>query len=36
MTRFLDDERLELDTNPVEKAIPPICLTKNKRALRQS
>ncbi|WP_442868460.1 transposase domain-containing protein [Bradyrhizobium sp. CCBAU 51627] len=28
LTRFLDDERLELDTNPVEKAIPPICLTK--------
>jgi hypothetical protein len=27
LTRFLDDGRLELDTNPVENAIRPICLT---------
>lgn len=27
-TRFLDDGRLELDTNPVENAIRPICLTR--------
>jgi hypothetical protein len=25
---FLDDGRLELDTNPVENAIRPICLTR--------
>ncbi|MDF0522280.1 transposase [Bradyrhizobium yuanmingense] len=28
MTRFLEDGRLELDTNPVENAIRPVCLTK--------
>ncbi|WFU54727.1 transposase [Bradyrhizobium pachyrhizi] len=28
MTPFLDDGRLELDTNPVENAIRPICLTR--------
>ncbi len=28
LTRFLDDGRLELDTNPVENAIRPICLTR--------
>ena len=27
-TRFLDDGRLELDTNPVENAIRPVCLTR--------
>lgn len=27
LTRFLDDGRLELDTNPVENAIRPVCLT---------
>jgi transposase len=28
LTRFLDDGRFELDTNPVENAIRPICLTR--------
>jgi transposase len=28
LTSFLDDGRLELDTNPVENAIQPICLTR--------
>jgi transposase len=28
LTRFLDDGRLELDTNLVENAIRPICLTR--------
>ncbi|WP_247391960.1 IS66 family transposase [Bradyrhizobium sp. 35] len=28
LTRFLEDRRLELDTNPVENAIRPICLTR--------
>jgi len=28
LTRLLDDDRLELDTNPVEIAIRPICLTR--------
>lgn len=28
LTRFLDDGRLELDTNSVENAIRPICLTR--------
>jgi hypothetical protein len=28
LTCFLDDGRLELDTNPVENAIRPICLTR--------
>ncbi|MDR2880508.1 MAG: IS66 family transposase, partial [Azoarcus sp.] len=28
LIRFLDDGRLELDTNPVENAIRPICLTR--------
>lgn len=28
LTHFLDDGRLELDTNPVENAIRPICLTR--------
>ncbi|WFU20614.1 transposase [Bradyrhizobium sp. CB3481] len=28
MTRFLEDGRLELDTNPVENAIRPVCLTR--------
>ncbi|MER9255955.1 IS66 family transposase [Mesorhizobium sp. M0598] len=30
LTRFLDDGRLELDTNPVENAIRPVCLTRKK------
>ncbi|WP_247485682.1 IS66 family transposase [Bradyrhizobium sp. 193] len=34
-TRFLGDGRLELDANPVENAIRPICLTR-KCALRRS
>jgi transposase len=28
LTRFLDDGRLELDTNPVENAIRPVALTR--------
>jgi hypothetical protein len=28
LTRFLDDGRLELDTNPVDSAIRPVCLTR--------
>jgi hypothetical protein len=28
LTRFLDDGRLEPDTNPVENAIRPVCLTR--------
>jgi transposase len=28
LTRFLEDGRLELDTNPVENAIRPICLIR--------
>lgn len=28
LTRFLGDGRLELDTNPVENAIRPVCLTR--------
>jgi transposase len=28
LIRFLDDGHLELDTNPVENAIRPICLTR--------
>ena len=28
LTRFLDDGRIELDTNPVERAIRPIALTR--------
>jgi hypothetical protein len=28
LTRFLDDGRLELDTNPIENAIRLICLTR--------
>lgn len=28
LTRFMDDGRLELDTNPVENAIRPLCLTR--------
>ena len=28
LTRFLANGRLELDTNPVENAIRPICLTR--------
>lgn len=35
-TRFLEDGRLELDTNSVENAIRPVCLTLEKRALRRS
>lgn len=30
LTRFLDGGRLGLDTNPVENAIRPICLTRKK------
>jgi transposase len=26
LTRFLDDGRIELDNNPVERAIPPVAL----------
>jgi transposase len=26
LTRFLHDGRIELDTNPVERAIPPVAL----------
>jgi hypothetical protein len=33
LTRFLDDGRLELDTNPVEDAIRPICLTRKNALL---
>ncbi|MCP3397201.1 IS66 family transposase [Bradyrhizobium sp. CCGB01] len=33
LTRFLDDGRLELDTNPVENAIRPICLTRKTYSL---
>ena len=32
LTRFLDDGRLELDTNPVENAIRPIALTRKTRS----
>ncbi|BBZ97116.1 hypothetical protein JOE51_004879 [Bradyrhizobium japonicum] len=28
LTRVIDDGRIELDTNPVENAIRPICLTR--------
>lgn len=28
LSRFLEDGRLELDTNPVENAIRPVCLTR--------
>ena len=28
LTRFLEDGRLELDTNPVENAIRPVCFTR--------
>ena len=28
LVRFLDDGRIELDTNPVERAIRPIALTR--------
>jgi len=28
LTRFLDDGRLVLDTNPIENAIRPVCLTR--------
>lgn len=28
LTRFLDEGHLELDTNPVENAIRPVCLTR--------
>jgi transposase len=28
LTRFLEDGRLELDTNPVENAIRPVALTR--------
>ena len=28
LTRFLDDGRLEMDTNPVENAIRPVALTR--------
>ncbi|MGY3146511.1 transposase [Bradyrhizobium sp. USDA 3397] len=28
LTRFLEDGRLELDTNPVKNAIRPVCLTR--------
>lgn len=28
LTRFLEDGRLELDTNPVDNAIRPVCLTR--------
>ncbi|MGY4408221.1 hypothetical protein ACVIYL_009024 [Bradyrhizobium sp. USDA 3315] len=28
LTRFLEDGRLDLDTNPVENAIRPVCLTR--------
>ncbi|MGY3412826.1 hypothetical protein ACVWZV_008992 [Bradyrhizobium sp. GM5.1] len=28
LTRFFEDGRLELDTNPVENAIRPVCLTR--------
>lgn len=30
LTRFLEDGRLELDTNPVENAIRPVCRTRKK------
>ncbi|MCK1601613.1 transposase [Bradyrhizobium sp. 166] len=31
LTRFLEDGRLELDTNPVENAMRPVCLTRKMR-----
>ena len=34
LTRFLEDGRFELDTNPVENQIRPIALTRKKRPLR--
>ena len=30
LTRFLDDGRIELDTNPVERAIRPVALGRNR------
>lgn len=36
LTRFLEDGHLELDTNPVENAIRPVCLTRNKCPLRRA
>jgi len=35
LTRFLDDGCLELDTNPVEHAIRPICLTRKECPVRR-
>ncbi|WFU68264.1 transposase [Bradyrhizobium brasilense] len=32
MTRFLEDGRLELDTNPIENAIRPVCPTRKMRS----
>jgi transposase len=36
LTRFLEDRRLEIDTNPVENAIRPVCLTRKKCSLRRA
>uniref|UniRef100_UPI001FCBB184 IS66 family transposase n=1 Tax=Bradyrhizobium liaoningense TaxID=43992 RepID=UPI001FCBB184 len=35
LTRFLEDGRLELDTNPVENAIRPVCLTRKNALLHE-
>jgi transposase len=29
LTRFLHDGRIELDTNPVERAIRPVAMTRS-------
>lgn len=34
LLRFLDDGRIEADTNTVERAIRPICLSRKNRAVR--
>jgi hypothetical protein len=35
LTRFLEDGRLELDTNPVENQIRPLALTEPRRDFRR-
>jgi transposase len=34
LTRFLDDGRLEIDSNTVERALRPICLTRKVASLQ--
>jgi hypothetical protein len=34
LARFLDDGRIEIDSNPVERLIRPIALNRKKRAVR--